>query len=230
MPADRPSKQKKSRSEPYKAPKRKIGSRELVEATQSAPITSRNIPVAGETGMCKNNALETVIYEYGPESWVYNTFFSQVLAPDLLWYFYDDPVSDPNTYSPDITGELTEERAMKVVVKPKQCFTNGQKFDVLAIQVPASNKKGYIEYKIKHAGRNTRTNDGMPWFYIEEYQGPGLPMLRKYGELATNLSQERHAELHGTSFGRKKCGPKKKGCHKKNSLVIVNSDIRYLSR
>jgi len=219
--------------------KKTIQARELVEASGSGPITSRNTPVGGETGRCRNNKTDTLIYDYGAESWAYNTYFSQLTADQLIWFFYDDPYTEPNISTPGVSNP-TEENSLPIIIIPKYKFTDNTKHDVLGVRVPASNNKGYIDYKIKFAPKATPGTSLAPlWFYIEEFQGAGQPMRKKWGDLASALSPSQHEAIYGdpnnmeeeecpgTSFGKKRKHLKNK---KVNSLNKVNSDIKYLKR
>jgi len=205
--------------------------RQLVEANLSGPIVSRNRPVGGESGVCENNRLNTLIYEYGPESWVFNTYLPQFTSEQLLWFFFDDSYKNPSDpeYTPSVSNP-TEENSYQVVVIKKYKFTDGSKHDVLGVRVPTNNKQGYIDYKIKFAPKpplNTTKTLVPFYFYIEEFEGPGLPMRKKWGDIATALSPEEHDSIYGnaTSFGKKR---KIKKHIKHSELLKLNSDIRYL--
>ena len=210
----------------------------------AGPITSRNIPIGGESGKCRNNKSDTLIYDYGPESWAYNTYLSQLTADQLIWFFYDDPYTEPNISTP-VVSNPTEENSMNVIIIPKYKFTDNTKHDVLGVRVPASNNKGYIDYKIKFAPKSSQGTSLAPlWFYIEEFQGVGYPMRKKWGDLASALSPSQHEAIYGNpndmeeeecvSFGKRKHSirkSKKVSKNKKvNGLNKVNSDISYLKR
>ena len=184
--------------------------RELVPSSGVGPITSRNRPVGGESGRCENNKLNTLIYGYGPESWVYNKYLSQFTADQFIWFFYDDPYTEPNSYTPVVSNPI-EENSFKVVTFNYK-FTDSSKHDVLGVRIPTNNKKGYTDYKIKFAPKISNTNSIAPlWFYIEEFEGTGKPMRKKWGDLATSLSESQHAAIYGvSSFGK------------------INNDIDYL--
>lgn len=202
---------------------KKIKPRELIPI-QSGAITSRNRAVGGESGRCENNKLNTLIYEYGPESWAYTKYLSPLTAEQYLWFFYDDPYTEPNTYTPGVS-DPTEENAYSVIVIPRYKFTDNSKHDVLGVRVPANNNKGYIDYKIKFAPKTGGSEGLTPlWFYIEEYEGPGKPMRKKWGDLASSLSEEDHAVMYGdpNELMEEECP------NVGNSFGKVNNDIAYL--
>ena len=235
MPAgDRPKRQK--RETPYPLPK-KIKARELIKV--SGPITSRNIPIGGESSRCRNNKTDTLIYDYGPESWAYNKYLPHLTAEQLVWFFYDDPYTEPNVSTPVVSNPI-EENSLPIIIIPKYKFTDNTKHDVLGVRVPTDNKKGYTDYKIKFAPKATPGSSLAPlWFYIEEFQGVGQPMRKKWGDLASSLSPSQHAAIYGeigeeeecpgTSFGKKRKS-KRKIKRKINSLNKINNDIKYLKR
>jgi len=215
MPAgDRP---RRSNLKPGpKIEKNKKQPRQLEKISASVPITSKNIPVGGEQGVSKNNKLDTLIYEYGPDGWAYARSFGDRSYDEFVWYFYKDPYTAPGQNGTFPTVEDIDPERYTIIVKPQQKFTDLSKHDVVGVRVPTDTKKGYTEYKIKFAPSSE--NNGFPYFYIEEYQGPGLPMRKKWGDIGNKVPPAEE-----NSFGKAKQSKKKD-----ISIKMINRFINYL--
>jgi len=211
---DRP-KRNQLKPEPKIEKKKKVA-RQLVPISASAPITSANIPVGGEQGVSKNNKLDTLIYEYGADGWAYARSFGDRSYEDLIWYFYKDPYTTPGQNGTFPTVEDIDPERYTIILKPQQQFTDLSKHDVLGVRVPTATKKGFTEYKIKFAPSSE--NSGFPYFYIEEYQGPGLPMRKKWGDIGNKVAPEEN------NFGKAKKSKKTKNI----SIKMINQFINYL--
>ena len=141
--------------------------RQLVPVSETAPITSRNRPVAGDVGISVNNKTQSMVCDwnedhtdYGADSQIYKRYWGDYSPNRLIWVWYDNKDISPS--DPAFVGTLDgkqetanidlEEAFLKTNSLPISVsnykFNDGTKRDTLVIKVPAANKQGFIQYKI----------------------------------------------------------------------------------
>lgn len=179
------------RKKSEKAPTRGRGvskPRQLVANTGEHPVTSINTPVGGESGVSINNESNTLIFQ----GTVYNSYYPQYTAEDVeerFWFIpFENSENDPDNLDTELdpvdgirpsNDQLIEDtNVFKVTIRPHR-FTTLNTFPVLSV-----NYNG-AKHKIKWAPKQgvapgTRR---FPYYYIEVFRGPGLPMKKIWGSM-----------------------------------------------
>ena len=210
--------------------------RTLVKPSCTAPITSCNRPVGGETGRSESNKVNSMVYDwndegtdYGSDSWVYKTYWSGVNPDKLIFVWLDNPYTSPDDLGfqgtinngDETTLEYLQENSLPILVIPKYKFNDNTKRDTLGVL------QNGTKHKIKWAPRSDAIQEGETpfWYYIEEYQGGGVPMKKKWGvirALPEEITQDVIYSNGVTSFGKKRV--------KSPSLVQIRKDLAFLKK
>jgi hypothetical protein len=186
--------------------------------------------------------------DYGADSQIYKRYWGDYSPNSLIWVWFDNKdisPSDPSfvgtldgkqeTADIDLEQSFLQAHSLPIGVLNYK-FNDGTKRDTLVIKVPAANKQGFIQYKIKWAPRDPSTTpSGLAplWYYVEQYNQAGSEMDKKWGTiraLPEGITQD-DIYSNGSQFGNNgsQFGKKRK-VHNKNKLSSVNRDISYLKR
>jgi hypothetical protein len=156
--------------------------RRLAPIRGSAPITSANRPVGGAPGLSVNNELTTMIFG----GLMYNKFYGQHSAQDVeerFWFipFKNDgndagpgPEINPDDGIRIPNNELVENVNIFKVTIREHLFTTQNTLPVLSAIYNGARLK--IKWAPKPGGSRSP-----PYYYVEVYGGPGLPMKKVWG-------------------------------------------------